>query len=289
LSEVTRSSFDGTPNALAALGYKREGKQGKRQIVIGLLCDEAGHPVSLAVLPGHTQAPHAFAAQLNKVKARFGVTAILFVGARGLIKGQHIDDLTQQGCPYTTAMTNPQIETLLRTGPLYMDLFAQEVAEVLAEEGIRDVRRRNPVRAQEVRDTRCAKLATLQARVAKDKQSLTDQPHAKPPGAWQKLVARATTLRIADWVEVTVAERALTLMVLEDTQTAAATRDGCSVLKTDLTSAQAPKALVHDRSKDLASVAQAFRTGKTTHLAVRPLFLRRAARTRAQAFVVMLA
>jgi hypothetical protein len=61
------------------------------------------------------------------------------------------------------------------------------------------------------------------------------------------------------------------------------------VLKTDLTPAQAPKEMVHDRYKDLASVESAFRTCKTAHLEVRPIFLRREARTRAHAFVVMLA
>jgi hypothetical protein len=259
------------------------------QIVIGLLCDEAGHPVSIEVFPGNTHDPHTFAAQINKVKARFGVTEITFVGDRGMIKGQQIEDLTQQGCHYLTAITKPQIAKLLRPGTLQMDLFDQEVAEVLTEEGIRYVLRRNPVRAQEVRDTRQAKLATLQAQVAKYNRYLTDHPRAKPQGAWQKLVARATTLRIADWVELTVVERAITLTVLEDAQTEAAKLDGCYVLKTDLTPAQAPKEMVHDRYKDLASVEHAFRTCKTAHLEVRPLFLRREARTRAHAFVVMLA
>ena len=160
---------------------------------------------------------------------------------------------------------------------------------MLADEGIRYVLRRNPVRAQEVRDTRHAKLATLQAHVAKQNQYLTDHPRANPQGAWHKLVARAKHLRIADWVELTVAERAMTLTVNEDAQTEAAKLDGCYVLKTDLTPAQAPKEMVHDRSKDLASVEHAFRTCKTAHLEVRPIFLRLAERTRAHAFVVMLA
>jgi Transposase DDE domain len=289
LYDVTRSYVEGTHNALAAFGYHRDGKKGKMQVVIGLLCDEAGHPVSIEVFPGNTHDPHTFAAQINKGKARFGVTEITFVGDRGMIKGQHIDDRVQQGCHYITAITKPQMEKLLRTGTLHMDLFDQELAEVLAEEGIRYVLRRNPVRAQEVRDTRHAKLATLQALVAKYNQYLTDHPRAKPQGAWQKLVARATTLRIADWVELTVVERARTLTINEGAQTEAAKLDGCSVLKTDLTPAQAPKELVHDRYKDLASVEQAFRTCKTAHLAVRPIFVRRAARTRAHAFVVMLA
>src|SRR2546429_9767807 len=98
-------------------------KKGKRQIVIGLLCDEDGHPVSIEVFPGNTQDPHTFAAQLTKVKSRFGATEITFVGDRGMIKGQQIDNLVQHGFHYITAITKPQIEKLLRTGTLQIELF----------------------------------------------------------------------------------------------------------------------------------------------------------------------
>ena len=289
LYDVTSSYLEGTQNELAAFGYNRDGKKGKRQIVIGLLCDEDGHPISIEVFPGNTQDPHTFAAQLAKVKARFGVTEITFVGDRGMIKGQQIEDLVQHGCHYITAITKPQIEKLLRQGTLQMDLFDQELAEVLADEGLRYVLRRNPVRAQEVRETRHAKLAKLQVQVTKQTQYLQEHPRANAQGALQKLAARAAKLRIADWVELTLEERAITLTVNTNAQQEAAKLDGCYVLKTDLTPSQAPKEMVHDRYKDLTSVEYAFRTCKTAHLEVRPLFLRREARTRAHAFVVMLA
>src|SRR2546428_2561141 len=220
LYDVTSSYFEGTHNELAAFGYNRDGKKGKRQIVIGLLCDEAGTPVSIEVFPGNTQDPHTFAAQLAKVKTRFGVKDITFVGDRGMIKGQQIEDLAQQGFHYITAITKPQIEKLLRQGTFQMDLFDQELAEVLADEGLRYVLRRNPVRAQEVRDTRQAKLAKLQPQVAKHNQYLTDHPRANVPGALQKLVARAKTLRLSDWVELTVEERTITLTVKTSAQQA---------------------------------------------------------------------
>jgi hypothetical protein len=289
LYDVTSSYVEGSQNELAAFGYNRDGKKGKMQIVIGLLCDEDGQPVSIEVFPGNTQDPHTVAAQVATLKGRFGVQEITFVGDRGMIKSQQIEDLAQQGFHYITAITKPQIEKLLRTGTFQMELFEQELAEVLADEGVRYVLRRNPMRAQAMRDTRHAKLATLQAHVAKQNHYLTDHPRANAQGALQKLVARAEKLRIADWVELTVAERALTLTIKEDVQTEAAKLDGCYVLKTDLTPAQAPKEMVHDRYKDLASVEQAFRSCKTVHLEVRPIFLRLEARTRAHAFVVMLA
>jgi hypothetical protein len=289
LYDVTSSYLEGTHNALAAFGYNRDGKKGKLQIVIGLLCDEEGYPVSSEVFPGNTQDPQTLAAQVAKLKVRFGVQEITFVGDRGMIKSQQIEDLAQQGFHYITAITKPQIEKLLRTGTFQRELFEQELAEVLADEGVRYVLRRNPVRAQEVRENRQAKLATLQAQVAKQNQYLTDHPRANAPGALQKLVAKAAKLRLADWVELTLEERAITLTVNASGQQEEAKLDGCYVLKTDLTPAQAPKEMVHDRYKDLASVERAFRSCQTVHLEMRPIFLRLEERTRAHAFVVMLA
>src|SRR5271157_1878711 len=46
LYDVTSSYLEGEDNALGAYGYNRDGKRGKKQIVIGLLCDEEGVPVS---------------------------------------------------------------------------------------------------------------------------------------------------------------------------------------------------------------------------------------------------
>ena len=40
--DVTSSYVEGDQNELAAFGYNRDGKRGKRQIVIGLLCNEVG-------------------------------------------------------------------------------------------------------------------------------------------------------------------------------------------------------------------------------------------------------
>jgi hypothetical protein len=179
------------------------------------------------VLPGHTHDPHTVAAQVAKLKARFGVQAITFVGDRGMIKSQQIQDLAQQGFHDITAIPKPQMEKLSRTGTFQIDLCEQDLAEVCAEDGVRYVLRRHPVRAQEVRDNRQAQLATLQALVAKHNHSLTAHPRADAPGAVQQLVARATTLRLADWVELTLEERAITLTVKASAQQEAAKLDGC--------------------------------------------------------------
>jgi hypothetical protein len=65
--------------------------------------------------------------------------------------------------------------------------------------------------------------------------------------------------------------------------------DGCYVLKTDLSKEEADKETIHGRYKDLAFVEQAFRTSKTGHLEMRPIYVITQASTRAHALVVMLA
>jgi hypothetical protein len=95
-----------------------------------------------------------------------------------MIKSQQIEDLAKQGFHSITAITKLQIDKLLRTGTFQMELFEQELAEVLADEGVRYVLRRNPMRAQEMRDTRHAKLATLQAPEANDIYHLKFSPDA---------------------------------------------------------------------------------------------------------------
>ena len=227
LSEVTRRSLAGTHNALAAFGANRAGTTGKLPRVLGLLCDEAGPPVSLAVLPGHTPEPHTMAAPVAQLKGRFGVHAIPCVGDRGMRQSQPSEALAPQGCHAMPAMTTPQRETRRRTGTLPMERCAQEVAAGLADEGVRYGLRRNPGRAQDVRDNRPAKRATLQALVAKPNHSLKEPRRAHAQGAVQQLVARANTRRLSDWGALTGEERSITLTVHASVQPEAAKLDGC--------------------------------------------------------------
>ena len=91
LYDVTSSYLEGTQNAFAAFGYNRDRKRGKRQIVIGLLCDGDGRPLSIEVFAGNTQDTKTFSSQVSKAASRFGAERVTFVGDRGMIKGPQID------------------------------------------------------------------------------------------------------------------------------------------------------------------------------------------------------
>jgi transposase len=91
LYDVTSSYLEGTENELSAFGYNRDGKKGKRQIVIGLLCNETGAPLSIEVFTGNTQDSSTFASQIRKVTERFGTDEVAFVGDRGMIKSKQVE------------------------------------------------------------------------------------------------------------------------------------------------------------------------------------------------------
>ena len=289
LYDVTSSYFEGTQNALAAFGYNRDGKRGKRQVVIGLLCNEAGRPLSIEVFPGNTQDPKTVSSQISKLKSRFHVDSITFVGDRGMIKSRQIEDLAHERFHYITAITKPQIEALLKQGTLQLSLFDEEVAEVITEDGIRYVLRRNPQRAMEMSANREDKLRSLNVALNGQNEYLAKHKHASVTKANERLVARITRLKISKWVSIECVDRTLSAVVDEARKAEAAKLDGCYVLKTDLRADEASKVTIHDRYKDLALVERAFRTSKTSHLELRPIFLRREDRTRGHALVVMLA
>ena len=149
LYDVTSSYLEGTCNELAAFGYNRDGKGGKRQVVIGLLCDAEGEPLSIEVFPGNTADTKTMASQVRKAAERFGGGDVTF-GESGHDQGPANPGPRGQGFHYITAITKPQIEALVKTEVLQLELFEERLAEVTTNEGVRYVLRRNPVRAAEM-------------------------------------------------------------------------------------------------------------------------------------------
>ena len=160
--DVTSSYLEGDCNELADWGYNRDKKRGKKQIVIGLLCDEEGDPVSVEVFAGNTTDPQTFGAQVKKAAERFGCQRVTFVGDRGMIKSTQIEDLESVEFHYITAITKPQIRSMIKKGVFQLELFDRQLCEV-QDDGVRYVLRRNPLRAKEMAASRASKLAALKA------------------------------------------------------------------------------------------------------------------------------
>ena len=67
LYDVTSSYFEGTMNAMGMFGYNRDKKQGKMQVVAGLLCDDNGYPLSIELFNGNTLDYKTLESQILKV------------------------------------------------------------------------------------------------------------------------------------------------------------------------------------------------------------------------------
>ena len=288
LYDVTSSYLEGYDNEYSAFGYNRDGKKGKRQIVIGLLCDGEGVPLSIEVFPGNTQDVKTFYSQVRKVSERFNNSEVTLVGDRGMIKSAGIKEVKEAGFHYITAITRPQIEKMLASGVFQMGLFEDTVSEITDQDGTRYVLRRNPVRAKEIIKSREEKLSRLKKEVLEQNAYLEEHPRSKVETAAQKIIKKTERLRL-DYISVSVSNRELALVINEEARLEASKLDGCYVLKTDLTNESASKEDIHARYKDLAHVEWAFRTSKTVELEVRPVHVRLASRTRGHVFVVMLA
>jgi hypothetical protein len=127
------------------------------------------------------------------------------------------------------------------------------------------------------------------ALVQERNQYLAGHAKAKVSAAEKKVRAKIARLKAAAWLRVESAGKLLQLVTDEEARTETARLDGCYVIKTDLPETAASKQVVHDRYKDLTEVEMAFRTSKTVHLEMRPVYVRTEEHTRGHVLAVMLA
>jgi transposase len=289
LYDVTSSYLEGDYNALAAWGYNRDHKEGKKQLVVGLLTDSQGEPVSIQVYRGNTSDLKTFGQQVHKIKKELGCEGVTLVGDRGMIRTEQKAVAQKAEFHFVTALTKPQIQKLLADQVLQLEFFEEQVHEVLGEDGRRFVLRRNPARQEELQRTREQKQQTLEAALKKANTYLDEHPRAKVATQRRSLEARLQSLKVANWLKLTVSKQRLVLRCDAQALQAAAQLDGCYVVETDLKTPQADAQTIHDRYKDLAFVERDFRTLKSGHLEFRPWFVCTQDNTQAPALTSMLA
>ena len=289
LYDVTSSYLEGDYNALAAWGYNRDGKKGKKQVVVGLLTDSVGEPVSIQVYRGNTNDLKTFGDQVDKIKKKLDCQGVTLVGDRGMIRADQKTAAQKAGFHFITALTKPQIQKMLDDKVFQLELFDEKVHEVLDEEGRRFVLRRNPVRQEELKKAREQKRQSVQAAIQKANTYLKEHPRAKVSTQQRYLTERLEHLKVENWLKLSVKKKRLVLTLDEPALQAATQLDGCYVVESDLKAEQADAQTIHDRYKDLAYVERDFRTLKTGHLEFRPWFVCTEDNTQAHALTSMLA
>lgn len=288
LYDVTSSYLEGEANELGAFGYGRDGKPGKLQIVIGLLADSSGEPLAVRVFAGNTADPSTVAAQIEILTKQFSIKDVIFVGDRGMVKSAGKEALDAVGFLYISALTDPQIRSLLTKKTLQLELFAEQVCEAEAD-CVRYIMRKNPDEARRVRHRLEDKLVKLREKLAKRNEAVEQSAKCKPQAGLAKLQQWMARYKIAGLVSLRLEGRKIVETADAQAQLRALELAGCYVIVTDVGKDKLDSQGVHDSYMALQKVERDFRTMKTGLLEIRPLYVRKESRTRGHVFCCMLA
>jgi len=288
LYDVTSSYFEGEQNELAAFGYNRDKKSGKKQIVIGLLTAADGEPLAVRVFEGNTADPSTVATQIELMREQFDVEDVVLIGDRGMIKAKGKAALKKENWKYVTALTNEQTRTLLKKSVIQIDLFDQVISEV--EHGDkRLILRSNPAKKHREKLRRADKLKILEAKIEARNEVVKNSERADPKKGLAQLQAWCTRYKLNTYITLELEDKAIRYVLDSAALDEVSKLDGCYILETDVPCAIMDKETVDQRYRDLQKVERNFRTMKTGLLQVRPIYLRNGDRTRAHVFIAMLA
>ncbi len=296
LYDLTSTWLTGRCCELAARGHSRDGKRDDPQIVFGLVCTAQGCPISVEVFEGNTADPATVGAQVAKLRERFGIERIAWVGDRGMLTSARIEQvLKPQGMDWVSSLRAPQIAQLAdEHGPFQPTLFDERNLIEMTSERFPDERLvvcRNPLLAEDRARKRAELLAATEADLAKI--AAATQRSRNPLRGEQRIALRVGRIidhfHMAKHFELTITDTALTWRRKDEAITAEAALDGLYVIRTSLSAAQLDGCAAVAAYKSLAHVERAFRSIKTVDLHVRPVFHYNTQRVRAHVFLCMLA
>jgi Transposase DDE domain len=296
LYDLSSSYLEGSKCPLGAFGYSRDGKRGKLQITYGLVCSPRGRPVAIEVFGGEIHDEQTLPEAAERLKTRFGIEQVCFVGDRGMVKQAGVETLRSHGFDWITALTAPQVKRLAREGELQLSLFDErDLAEIQSADfpGERLVVCRNPHVAVERRQTREELLEATERLLAQVKRSVDSERgrlHQAAAGQIGERVGRVVNrYKVRKHFQLTIADGRFEYARKSEQIAAEAALDGFYVLRTSLAGDVSAQAVVR-AYKQLAAVERAFRAMKAPDLlALRPIHHRLEDRVRAHALLCMLA
>ena len=308
LYDVTSAYLEGHSCPLAAFGYSRDGKKGKRQIVCGLLCAADGCPVAVEVFAGNTADPTTVSTPVRTIRERFGITRIALAGDRGMLTTARLrEDLEPAGMDWISALKTQDIRPLLKRpkpppgadpatvkAPLRPgELVPDQVAEILSPDfpGERLLVCLNPrLRAERARKRE--ELLQATERILEKIAALVQQGRKPLRGrdAINRRVGReANRKKMEKHFAIEVSEDALSWARKQERIEAEARLDGIYIVRTSLPADALGAEAAVAAYKSLARVERAFRSLKTTQLQVRPLYVYAEEHVRGHVFLCMLA
>jgi transposase len=296
LYDVTSTYFEGRSCPLAALGKSRDGKKDKLQITVGLLCASDGCPVAVEVFRGNTGDPTTLGSAIQKVRERFGLRRVVFVGDRGLLTDARIEEeiKPREGLDWITALRAPAIQALVNHEVLQLSLFdEQDLFEITSPDypGERLIACRNPLLAEERARKRRELIEATERELDKIVQA-TRRKRNRLKGKDEVGVRVGKVLgrfKVGKHFEYEITDDAFSYRRNTERIEAEASLDGIYVIRTSVPAETLGRDETVQAYKDLARIEQAFRSLKTVDLEVRLIHHRRGDRVKGHVFLCMLA
>lgn len=277
LYDITSSYFEGETCPLADYGYNRDGKKGKKQIVIGLVCDHQGCPVWVDVFKGNTADQSTVKQQMINLKEKLGVKEFVFVGDRGMVTRARIEELEKDGWwnsfKYITALTRKEMMNLIddERHPMQINLFDHMHLSEVEENGERYVLCHNPLRKHEDHATRVrlldkteARLKALAVLVAKGRLKRKELIQSRAD-RWLQHWGMKKMFNIKVGEATFYYERNAEIIATYEGL------DGCYVIRSNVEKDRLRTRELLEKYKNLQYVEQAFRTMKSSDIQIRPV------------------
>ena len=296
LFDVSSSYYTGRKSSLVKHGYSRDHRGDRPQIVYGLLCDPEGRPIAVEVFPGNTADPVTFTQIVGRVRQRFGIQRVVFVGDRGMITSARIDqDLRGvEGLDWISALRSEGIRKLINAKLVQRSLFDEtDLAEITSEDfpGERLIVCRNPQLAEERARKREELLQATEKQLKPVRKATLRK--TRPLRGEQEIGLRVGKVigkyKMEKHFELTITKDRFTFQRNEEKIQSEALLDGLYVVRTSVAADTMNSDRVVETYKSLSRVERAFRCLKTMDLQIRPIYHHKDDRIRAHVFVCLLA
>lgn len=290
LYDITSVYFEGQEAELSAYGYNRDKKKGKKQVVIGLVCDKEGYPISIEVFPGNTKDSSTVKGKIEKLKERYDIEKGIIVGDRGMILESNLKDIEKDGFQYITAVTHRRLKSLIDDvhTPFQMGLFDETSLVEIEYEGKRYILNKNPKKKKEDLETFELLLENTKNKLEEIKTSVKNKKLKKVEKIGLRVGKWINKWKVGSYFETEIKEGYFDYKLIKDKVEMNKNICGCYVITTNVDKETLNTEEVVGKYKDLILVERAFRTIKTTLLRIRPIYHWKEERIKAHAFLCML-
>jgi transposase len=99
--DTTSIYFEGEGgDGLGAFGNNKDHRPDRKQLVVGVILDNEGHPICCEIWPGNTTDVKSLVPIVKRLKKRFKIAQVCIVSDRGMVSQEVLDWLESENWPY---------------------------------------------------------------------------------------------------------------------------------------------------------------------------------------------